>query len=229
MEIELQWAFTEEDMRTGPCAICGLEFEPRAVIIRSGPHGLETCEECLRALSFRKEREPSVPWPTWEEYRALVEGHPEPMFASPEEAEASEREGGLGGGGWPAYEASWLWAVPEEEDIHITPTIIHRAYAGPDVAHEFTHGVATAEHQAGRALIVFRSQEEAEKYRSATGKHSKEEGFKTATLDLEELGHVLEEHGCTHVAMPEPWTGEGEVDFFKAADFIGMLEESVPA
>ncbi len=116
--------------------------------------------------------------------------------------------------------------VSGAEDIHITPTIIHRAYAGPDVAHEFTHGVATVEKpEKGRALIVFRSQEEAEKYRSATGKHPKEEGFRTATLDLEELGHVLEEHGCTHVAMPEPWTDDlsGGVDFFAASDFIGML------
>ncbi len=115
------------------------------------------------------------------------------------------------------------------EEIHITPTIIHRAYAGPDVTHEFTHGVATAEKpEKGRALIVFRSQEEAEKYRSATGKHPEEEGFRTATLDLEELGHVLEEHGCTHVAMPEPWTEDRSrgVDFFKASDLIGMLEGS---
>ena len=29
--------------------------------------------------------------------------------------------------------------------------------------------------------------------------------------------------------MPEPWTGEGCMDLFKASDFIGMLEESVPA
>jgi len=28
--------------------------------------------------------------------------------------------------------------------------------------------------------------------------------------------------------MPEPWTGEGSVDRFEAAAFIGLLEESVP-
>ncbi len=119
--------------------------------------------------------------------------------------------------------------VSGAEDIHITPTIIHRAYAGPDVAHEFTHGVATVEKpEKGRALIVFRSQEEAEKYRSATGKHPEEEGFRTLALDLEELGHIIEEHGCTHVAMPEPWTDDlsGGVDFFAASDFIAMLEGS---
>ncbi len=118
----------------------------------------------------------------------------------------------------------------EEEGVHITPTIIHRAYKRSD--DEIIHGAATVEKpEKGRALIVFRSQEEAEKYRAATGKHPEEEGFRTAALDLEELGHVLEAHDCTHVAMPEPWTGDdsGGVDFFKAADFIGMLEESVPA
>jgi hypothetical protein len=119
--------------------------------------------------------------------------------------------------------------VSAAEDVHITPTIIHRAYAGPDVAHEFTHGVATVEPEPDRrALIVFRSQEEAEKYRAATGKHPKEEGFRTATLDLEELGHILEQHECAFVAMPEPWTEDrsGGVDFFAASDFIGMLEGS---
>jgi hypothetical protein len=29
--------------------------------------------------------------------------------------------------------------------------------------------------------------------------------------------------------MPEAWAEEGGVDRFEASDFIGMLEESVPA
>jgi hypothetical protein len=29
--------------------------------------------------------------------------------------------------------------------------------------------------------------------------------------------------------MPEPWTGDGGVDLFKAPNFTGMLEESAPA
>jgi hypothetical protein len=110
------------------------------------------------------------------------------------------------------------------EETHITPTIIHRAYKRSD--DEIVHGAATVEHEKGRALIVFRSEEEAEKYRRATGKHSEEEGFRTAALDLEELGHVLEAHECTLVAMPEPWTADrsGRVDFFAPSDFIGMLQ-----
>jgi hypothetical protein len=45
-------------------------------------------------------------------------------------------------------------------------------------------------------------------------------------VDLEGLAALLEAHGCTHVAMPEPWTGDHGVDFFEADTFIGMLEES---
>ncbi len=75
------------------------------------------------------------------------------------------------------------------------------------------------------ALIVFRS-EEAEKYRRATDNQPEEEGFRTEVLDREELGHVLEAHGCTHVAMPEAWAGGDGVDFFTASDFIGMLESA---
>ena len=226
MRIELQWAFSREDMRPVPCEICGTEFEPRAVLIRCDPHGLEACEECLRALSGRKAALPEAPWPTWEEYEALATAHPEPMFASAQEVSASERTSDRGRGEWPAYDASWLWRV-EEADVHVAPTIIHRAYTD-HAAQEVTHGAATVEHEGVRALIVFRSEEEAEKYCSATGKHPAEEGFRTANLDLEELGHVLEAHSCTHVAMPEPWTEKGGVDFFEASAFLGMLRETVP-
>ncbi len=111
---------------------------------------------------------------------------------------------------------------PDEDLVHITPTVLYRMPGGKMTA-------AVVEHEEGRALIVFRSEEEAEKYRAATGNHPEGEGWRTATLDSEGLGHVLEAHGCTHVAMPEPWTGEGGVDFFTGPDFIGMLEESVPA
>ncbi|MDP9476808.1 MAG: hypothetical protein M3R38_14170 [Actinomycetota bacterium] len=112
--------------------------------------------------------------------------------------------------------------VSGAEDIHITPTIIYRLDRGVIAA-------AVVEHEDGRALCVFRSEEEAERYRTSTGKYPESEGFKVVCANHEALKTLLELHGCTHVAMPEPWTGEGEVDFFKAADFIGMLEESVPA
>jgi len=49
----------------------------------------------------------------------------------------------------------------------------------------------------GRALIVFRSEEEAEKYRSDTGKHPASDGWGPAALDLEDLANVLEMPDCT--------------------------------
>jgi len=116
-------------------------------------------------------------------------------------------------------------AAGEDDVIHVVPTIIHSG----DLARG-THTVATVEElEKGRALIVFRSEEEAEKYRASTGNHPEAEGWRAAALELEELGRVLEAHGCTHVAMPEEWTGEGAVDFFAAGDFIGMLEGRIPA
>ncbi len=111
---------------------------------------------------------------------------------------------------------------PDEDLVHITPTIIYRLDRGVIAA-------AVVEHEDGRALCVFRSEEEAEKYRTSTGKYPESEGFKMVCVNHEALKTLLELHGCTHVAMPEVWTGEGNVDFFTGPDFIGMLEESVPA
>jgi hypothetical protein len=74
-----------------------------------------------------------------------------------------------------------------------------------------------------------RPEGEAERFRGATGRYPESEGFKTLCVDLEGLRAFLDVHECSHVAMPEPWTGEGVVDHFEAAAFIGMLEESAPA
>ena len=61
-------------------------------------------------------------------------------------------------------------------------------------------------------------EEEAEKYRQDTGKYPASDGWGSAALGLEDLEDVLKMHECTHVAMPEPWTGKGGVDFFAASD-----------
>ncbi len=108
MRIELQWAFTDADIPRKPCALCEVEFEGKAVIIRCDPHSYEVCEDCLRALDVRKEQEGGAPWPSWAEYEDLVESHPAPMFESGEamdaagdhEAEDPERR---------IYEESLLW------------------------------------------------------------------------------------------------------------------------
>ena len=78
-------------------------------------------------------------------------------------------------------------------------------------------------------MIVFRSEEEAEKFRADTGLYPESEGFKAIGVDHEQLAAFLRVHECTHVGMPEPWGEGGGVDRFKAEDFIGVLEESVLA
>ena len=74
-------------------------------------------------------------------------------------------------------------------------------------------------------MIVFRYEEEGENYHSQTDKYPKSEGFKAVTLPHGDLQDILKMHSCTHLAMPEPWTGEGGVDRFLAEP----LEERVPA
>jgi hypothetical protein len=107
MRIELQWAFVEADIPDEkPCTLCEAEFKGDAVVIRVGPHGDEACAECLRNLSLRKEQEPWAPWPSFEEYQVLLKSHPEPMFATEEELDASET---LDDPPWAAHDASLLW------------------------------------------------------------------------------------------------------------------------
>jgi hypothetical protein len=96
-----------------------------------------------------------------------------------------------------------------EEEVIIRPTILYRARPGAMEA-------VTVNRRDGHTMIVFRSEEEAE-------------DFKPLCLDHEQLAAFLEVHECTHVGMPDAWTQEGGVDRFEASDFIGMLEESVPA
>jgi hypothetical protein len=114
---------------------------------------------------------------------------------------------------------------PRDEDlIHIVPTILYRF----DRERKELSAVTVPEPE-GRALIVFRSEEEAEKCRGATGHYPEASGFRAVCVDHEELAAFLEAHECTHVAMPEEWTGKGNVEFFEASAFVGMLEESRPA
>ena len=109
-----------------------------------------------------------------------------------------------------------------EETHDFTPTVVYRAGGGALEA-------AVVDHERGRALFVFASEEEATGYRLKTGNYPAEEGFVNVPLDVDALEDVLDLHGCTHVVMPVSLTGEEAPDFFAAADFVGMLEECVPA
>src|SRR5215203_7469567 len=109
-----------------------------------------------------------------------------------------------------------------EDTVHISPTILYRVGRR-------TLEAVTVNRGDGHTMLVFRSQEEAEKFRGHTGLYSEAEGFKPLCLDHEQLAAFLQVHECTHVALPEAWTNEGGVDRFEADTFIGMLEESVTA
>ena len=110
-----------------------------------------------------------------------------------------------------------------EETHHFTPTVVCRAGGGWIEA-------AVADHpEKGRALFVFASEEEADGYRLKTGNYPAEEGFVNVPLELTALEDLLALHECTHVVMPVSLTGEEGPDFFAAGDFLGMLEDPVPA
>ena len=105
-----------------------------------------------------------------------------------------------------------------EDTVHINPTILYRVGRR-------TLEAVTVDRGDGHTMIVFRYEAEVEKYRSQTGKYPESEDFKALTLPYGDLQDVLKMHSCTHVAMPEPWTGEGGVHRFEAE----QLEERVPA
>ncbi len=110
-----------------------------------------------------------------------------------------------------------------EETHDFTPTVVYRAGGG---ALEAT----VVDHEKGRALFLFSSEEEAEEYRRETGTYPRRaEGFVNVPLDLEALKDLLALHECTHVVMPRSLTGEEHPDFIPADGFVELLEEGVPA
>ena len=108
----------------------------------------------------------------------------------------------------------------------LEPTVLYRMDPERDL-----QSTATAPTEIGKALIVFRSEEEAEKFRLDTGLCPASEGFKPVNLSGEEISGVLDMHGLSVVAMPEPWTGEESsgVDLFSREGFLELLEECAPA
>jgi hypothetical protein len=105
-----------------------------------------------------------------------------------------------------------------ESTIYIEPTII--AKRDEDADKEYVMHVPRE-----NALVVFRSEEEVEKFRAHTGLHPASEGYEAVYVDEVELARACIRHGLEKVAMPEPWTGTSAVEFFDVADFVGMLRE----
>ena len=105
-----------------------------------------------------------------------------------------------------------------ESTTFVRPTIIARR----DAAKEYVMYVARE-----NALVVFRSEEEVEKFRDHSGLHPESEGFEAVVVDEIQIARTCFRHGLTNVCLPEPWTGTSGVDFFDLADFVAMLKESV--
>ncbi len=112
--------------------------------------------------------------------------------------------------------------MTDADGFILTPTVLYRMDPERDL-----QSTATAPTEIGEALIVFRSEEDAEAFRRDTGRCPASEGFKPLRLSGEEISGVLDMHGLSWVAMPEPWTGEASsgVDVFSRENFFRFLEE----
>jgi hypothetical protein len=119
-------------------------------------------------------------------------------------------------------DSSELEETMTEETIYVTPTAIFRAGRG-------TLEAATVDGKKGRALFLFRDEDDAEEYRLNTGLYPAEEGFKPVSLEVGALRDVLAAFECTHVVSPTPLTADSEgPDFFAAEVFVAVLEEFPP-
>jgi hypothetical protein len=126
-------------------------------------------------------------------------------------------------------------AREEENKVTNEETNVPEAiYAAPAVVCRFTltrEGLkieAAVVEEEGRALLVFRNEEEAESWRREWGLYPAEEGFKVLPAEDEMLRDLLQRHGCTQVITPNSWLGEDRADFFTAENFMRILEEGVP-
>jgi hypothetical protein len=105
-----------------------------------------------------------------------------------------------------------------ESAPYIQPTIIVMRVEGEE-------GVAYVERE--NALLVFRSEEEVEKFRDETGIYPASEGYEAVAVDEAEIARTCIRHNLSRICIPEaPWTGTTGVEFFDADDFIRMLRES---
>jgi hypothetical protein len=109
------------------------------------------------------------------------------------------------------------------DEFILEPTVLYRLDPSRDLA-----GAATARTEIGEALLVFRSEADAEAFRRSTGRCPASEGFGAVNVDHEQIADLLAWHGLSVVAMPERWTGRGRVDLFTGENFLQFLEESVP-
>ncbi len=107
-----------------------------------------------------------------------------------------------------------------EGTYNVTPHVIERWQIAD--APEYV-SVPDREH-GGRGLLVFTNEEEAEAFRTATGKYPPGEGFEVVYVDHEGLRNLIRMMGVRSVAVVglEPGGGAGGFD---AEGFCDLLEE----
>lgn len=108
MIIELQRAFTPEEMFEEECGICGVEHRRESVIAQAATDGRTdmggACPACVEMLGRRN----PYRFPTLQEFEAAKRRYPEPMWKDEEEADLALEEGGR-----KANERSWIWRSPD--------------------------------------------------------------------------------------------------------------------
>ncbi len=111
------------------------------------------------------------------------------------------------------------------DTMQVTPALIRRYQALPDGRIEMVS--VPAQRGAGRALLLFMDEEQAETFRAETGTYPAEEGFIVEATSLEGLRAIVDAWSFERIAMrgPEP----DAVSEFDAQMFIGMLAESKEA
>ena len=100
------YAYPEGDTH---CAMCGHTFEEPSVVARAitddgGDMGV-VCVECVNYLGRRNPEK----FPTFEEYRRLLEQYPRAMYESEEALIAAGEAAGYEDPSEIAYEPSWVW------------------------------------------------------------------------------------------------------------------------
>ena len=111
-----------------------------------------------------------------------------------------------------------------QETYMVTPHVIERWVIADKVE---VAGVAQPS-GAGRALLVFASEENAETFRTETGLYPASEGFEVVAVDLDGVRNLVRTLGFETVALCGSRSGAGGgADVFYAGAFCEMLEDSL--
>lgn len=102
MIVDIQRAFTPDEMRDQECGLCRRDFRVESVIVTAMNDGrFEVGRVCPECIEYFGRANPEV-FPSIEVYRALVERYPDPIWASDEEAGFMDDEDF-------DYEATFVW------------------------------------------------------------------------------------------------------------------------